>query len=148
MPSTLVIEDNRTNQQLMSYLLHTFGHRVIQAADGESGVQTARRERPDLIVCDVHLLGIDGYEVAKLLKNDPALRTIPLIAVTALAMLGDRDKVLAGGFDGYISKPINPETFVSEVEAFLTRKARPLPESAAKHERSSAITDGPPPRRR
>jgi two-component system, cell cycle response regulator len=149
MPSrTLVIEDNPTNLQLMTYLLQAFGHLVIQADDGESGLQAARREKPDLIVCDVHLPGIDGYEVARQLNNDPALCETPLIAVTALAMVGDRDKVLAAGFNGYISKPINPETFVTEVEAFLTREIHPLPGSSAKFKPSVATIDVLPQRRR
>ena len=119
MPRVLVIEDNKNNLQLMTYLLQAFGHTVLRADDGEHGLDTAMRERPDLIVCDVQLPGIDGYEVCRRLKGDPALAAIPLIAVTALAMVGDRDIILASGFDGYISKPIEPQTFVAEMEAFL-----------------------------
>jgi len=89
------------------------------ASDGEEGLEVARREVPDLIICDVQLPQMDGYEVARWLKSHPQFRTIPLVAVTALAMVGDRDKVLAAGFDGYIAKPISPETFVGEVEQFL-----------------------------
>src|SRR5205807_9611902 len=74
---------------------------------------------PDLIVCDVQLPDMDGYEVARWLKSDPGLRTVPLVAVTALAMVGDRDRILAAGFDGYLAKPINPETFVRQMEVFL-----------------------------
>jgi CheY-like chemotaxis protein len=117
----LVIEDNLTNLELMGYLLRAFGHEVLTAHDGEEGLEVARRERPALIVCDVQLPGLSGYEVADRLKRDPALRAVPLVAVTALAMVGDRDKVLAAGFDGYIAKPIAPETFASQVEAFLGR---------------------------
>jgi two-component system cell cycle response regulator len=115
----LVIEDNPTNLDLMGYLLKAFGHTVLTAIDGEQGLEAVRREIPDLIVCDVQIPKFDGYEVAKWLKGHPALRKIPLIAVTALAMVGDRDKLLAAGFDGYIAKPINPETFVHEVETFV-----------------------------
>jgi two-component system cell cycle response regulator len=118
MARILVIEDNPTNLELMGYLLRAFGHTVVTAIDGEQGLEAVRRESPDLIVCDVQLPKFDGYEVAKRLKAHPALRKIPLIAVTALAMVGDRDKLLAAGFDGYIAKPINPETFVREVETF------------------------------
>jgi two-component system cell cycle response regulator len=119
MTRILVIEDNPTNLELMGYLLQSFGHTVLTATDGEEGLEAVRREVPDLIVCDVQIPKFDGYEVATQLKNHPAFRKIPLIAVTALAMVGDRDKMLTAGFDGYISKPINPETFVREVEAFL-----------------------------
>lgn len=79
----------------------------------------ALREKPDLIVCDVHLPKMDGYDVVSKLKADPASRAIPTIAVTALAMVGDRDRVLEAGFDGYLSKPINPETFVQQIVTFL-----------------------------
>jgi two-component system, cell cycle response regulator len=115
----LIIEDNQTNLALMTYLLMAFGHTVHTATDGEEGVAIACREVPDLIVCDVHLPKLDGYGVAAQLKHHPALSAIPLVAVTALAMVGDRDKALDAGFNGYISKPIVPETFVQEVEVFL-----------------------------
>jgi CheY-like chemotaxis protein len=119
MTRILVIEDNPTNLELMGYLLQAFGHTVLTAPDGEEGLEMVRREIPDLVVCDVQIPKFDGYEVATQMKNHPAFRKIPLIAVTALAMVGDRDKMLTAGFDGYISKPINPETFVREVEAFM-----------------------------
>jgi two-component system cell cycle response regulator len=118
MTRILVIEDNPTNLELMRYLLQAFGHTVLTATDGEEGLETVRRAVPDLIVCDVQIPKYDGYEVARQLKNHAAFHKIPLIAVTALAMVGDRDRMLTAGFDGYISKPINPETFVHEVEAF------------------------------
>jgi two-component system, cell cycle response regulator len=115
----LIIEDNPANLELMTYLLSAFGHTVLAAEDGQGGLEAARRERPNLIVCDVQLPDIDGYEVARWLKSDPGLRRTPLVAVTALAMVGDRDRVLAAGFDGYLAKPINPETFVRQMEVYL-----------------------------
>jgi CheY-like chemotaxis protein len=115
----LIIEDNPTNMLLMAYLLNAFGHTVFESVSGEDGLATAKRELPELILSDLQMPGMDGYEVARQLKLDPRLNTVPLVAVTAYAMVGDRDKVLAAGFDGYIPKPINPETFVGEVEAFL-----------------------------
>jgi CheY-like chemotaxis protein len=115
----LVIEDNPTNLELMTYLLRAFGHEPLTAGDGEAGVDAALRERPDLVLCDLEMPRLDGYGVVRRLKADPALRHIPVVAVTASAMVGDRDRVIATGFDGYISKPITPETFVAEVEAFL-----------------------------
>jgi len=118
----LVIEDNPQNLELMTYLLRAFGHTVITAKNGAEGIDMARREMIDLIICDIHLPGVDGYEVAQHLKKHPVLRQIPLVAVTALAMVGDRDKVLAAGFDGYIDKPINPEVFVSQIEGFMRKK--------------------------
>jgi two-component system cell cycle response regulator len=115
----LVIEDNPTNLELMTYLLTAFGHQAIRARDGEEGVAAALAEPPDLILCDLALPVLDGFGVARRLKADPRLASVPLIAVTASAMVGDRAKVLATGFDGYITKPITPETFVGEVESYL-----------------------------
>jgi len=115
----LIVEDNEANLELMNYLLEMAGYIVLTATDGELGVAKARAERPDLILCDVQMPKMDGYDVAKTLKADKLMKATPLIAVTALAMVGDRDRILAAGFDGYLPKPITPNTFVSEIEAFL-----------------------------
>jgi len=115
----LIIEDNPANIELMSFLLSAYGHTPLSAADGPRGVAAARSELPDLIACDVNLPGMDGFAVLAALKTEPQLAGVPILAVTALAMAGDREKVLAAGFDGYISKPIEPESFVAELEAFL-----------------------------
>lgn len=115
----LVIEDNPANLDLIAYLLGVHGYTVLTAVDGTAGLAAARQQRPDLIVCDVQLPGLSGFEVARHLKDDPALGAIPLVAVTAFAMVGDRDRVLAAGFDGYIAKPIDPETFVPRVAIYL-----------------------------
>lgn len=123
----LIIEDNQTNLDLMTFLLKSFGHTPLSAHDGAGGLALAHREQLDLIICDVHLPTIDGYEVARQLKNDPKLCQVPLIAVTALAMVGDRDKVLAAGFNGYIAKPIAPRTFVKEVETYLNIEPQASP---------------------
>jgi two-component system cell cycle response regulator len=129
----LVIEDNATNLDLIAYLLGSFGYTVLPAVDGEEGLRVARRERPDVIICDVQLPGIDGYEVARRLKGDPAFRKVPLIAVTAYAMVGDRERLVAAGFDGYIAKPIEREAFVSKIEMMLntSQEPRALPREAA-----------------
>ncbi len=115
----LVIEDNPVNLELMSDLLEAFGFTVLTARGGAQGIELVRQEKLDLIICDVQMPGMDGYEVAAYLKRDPMLRRIPLVAVTALAMVGDREKVLAAGFDGYIDKPISPELFKNQVEGFM-----------------------------
>jgi two-component system cell cycle response regulator len=124
MARILVIEDNAANLELMTYLLKAFGHSVLTAGDGSGGLEAARRESPELIICDIQLPGMDGYEVARQLKIEPALKCIPLIAVTALAMVGDRDRGLAAGFDAYISKPIEPEQFIAQIENFLRVEQR------------------------
>ena len=115
----LIIEDNPANLELMRYLLRAFGHTVLTACDGAEGIEMARRELLDLIISDIHLPNVDGYDVARAVKKHPGLCQVPLIAVTALAMVGDRERVLASGFDGYIDKPIVPETFVSQIDSFL-----------------------------
>ncbi|MED5616213.1 EAL domain-containing protein [Janthinobacterium sp. P210005] len=115
----LIIEDNATNMELMVYLLRAFGYTPLAAYDGEEGVRMARSELPDLIICDVHLPKLDGYGVVAELKKDPRLRAIPALAVTALAMVGDRERLLEAGFNGYIGKPIEPDLFVAELESFL-----------------------------
>ena len=127
MARILVIEDNPANIELMSFLLGAYGHTPLVAPDGPRGVAAARSEHPDLVACDVNLPGMDGYAVLAALKSEPALAQVPVLAVTALAMAGDRERVLAAGFDGYISKPIEPESFVAELEAFLpaTPTSRP-----------------------
>lgn len=134
MARILVIEDNPANLELMSYLLSVNGHDIVTATDGEEGLKLASSSPPvDLIICDVHLPVVDGYEVARRLKTDAELRSIPLVAVTALAMVGDKEKVLETGFDSYIPKPINPREFAAQVQSFLPdRKAgappfRPIP---------------------
>ena len=115
----LVIEDNAPNLELMIYLLNSFGHTTVAARNGEDGVHEALAHPPDLIVCDLALPRLDGFDVVRRLRVEPATKDVPIIAVTAFAMSGDRDKVLGSGFDGYITKPIAPETFVSEIERFL-----------------------------
>ncbi|MES2150171.1 MAG: EAL domain-containing protein [Pseudomonadota bacterium] len=122
----LIIEDNPTNLELMVYLLKAFGYAPTSACDGVSGIECARSELPDLILCDVHLPKLDGYGVVSTLKQDPALAHIPVLAVTALAMVGDRERLLAAGFDGYIGKPIEPDSFVTEVEGYLPQAEPPV----------------------
>ena len=115
----MVIEDNPTNLQLVMYLLQAIGHEVSGAQDGDKGIEIARHDKPQLILLDIHMPKMDGYEVARRLREDSDCRHIPIVAVTALAMVGDREKLLASGFDGYISKPIEPETFSAKVQEFL-----------------------------
>ena len=120
----LLVEDNAANLALMQYLLQASGYTTLTATDGGQGVAAAQRESPDVILMDLQLPIMNGYEAARLVKEVPALRAVPIIAVTAFAMVGDRDKILARGFDGYIAKPITPERFVSEVEAFIAFELR------------------------
>ena len=120
----LIIEDNPTNLELMRYLLQAYGHEVVAANDGNEGLLLARKEAVDLIICDIHLPKLDGFGVIRQLKADQQTQVLPVIAVTAQAMVGDRDKLINAGFDGYLCKPIEPEVFVSQVDAFLPAHLR------------------------
>ncbi len=115
----LLIEDNAENRYLVRFLLEQRGHEVIMAESGPLGLELAARVSPDLILLDIQLPGMDGHAVARALKSNPDLRHIPVVAVTSYAMVGDREKCLAAGAEGYIEKPINPDTFVSEIERFV-----------------------------
>ncbi len=141
----LIIEDNPTNLELMVYLFRAFGYAPLTARDGQEGLEAITREAPDLIICDLEMPGVDGYHVGRQVKSRSCLPKVPVVAVTALAMVGDRDKVLAAGFDGYIPKPISPESFVRQIEAFLP------PEQRSSQRREAHASPGetapPPPRR-
>lgn len=144
MARILVIEDNPANLELMSYLLAAFGHSVLSARDGETGIEAALREHPDLILCDVLLPGVDGYAVAQEIRRSAGLAGTPIVAVTALAMEGDRLKGLAAGFDGYIAKPIDPETFVGEADAYLRAEQRgALPPERHASTQSQSVSSQP-----
>jgi len=115
----LLIEDNEQNRYLATFLLEKRGYAVISSNDGPQGIECAGRFLPHLILLDIQLPSMDGYAVAQTLRGNPALAGIPIVAVTSYAMPGDREKALAAGCNGYIEKPINPETFVAEIEHFL-----------------------------
>jgi two-component system, cell cycle response regulator DivK len=115
----LLIEDNEQNRYLTTFLMENRGYAVVSAENGLLGLERAAKQKFDLILLDIQLPIMDGYQVAKALRDNPATRTIPIVAITSYAMAGDREKSLAAGCDGYIEKPINPETFVSEIERFL-----------------------------
>ncbi len=119
MKRILVIEDNETNMYLIGFILKKNGHEVIEARSGEEGVELAVKEKPDLILMDIQLPGIDGLEATRRIRESEADRKAPIIALTSYAMTGDREKSLAAGCTGYIEKPINPDTFMGEMEKYL-----------------------------
>jgi two-component system, cell cycle response regulator DivK len=121
MARVLVVEDNTANMTLATFLLQKAGHSVLHATDAESGLTVARREQPDLIMMDIQLPGMDGLEATVLLKQDEATRAIPVIALTALAMKGDEERIRAAGCDGYIAKPMRYQEFRATIEALLIR---------------------------
>ncbi len=123
MPRVLVIEDNRTNMELTVLLLEMAGYIVISAADAETGLKKVREERPDLVLMDVQLPGMDGLQATAILKHDQKTRTIPVIALSALAMKGDEGRIRAAGCDGYIAKPVRYKELWATVAHYLP--ARP-----------------------
>jgi two-component system cell cycle response regulator DivK len=115
----LIIEDNEQNLYLVTFILEKHGHEVVQARDGRRGIELAGRVQPMLILLDIQLPVMDGYAVARELRSNPELVDVPIVAVTSYAMAGDRERILAAGCEGYIEKPINPTTFMAEVERYL-----------------------------
>jgi two-component system, cell cycle response regulator DivK len=119
MATVLVVEDNPANMKLAVLLLQSVGHTVLSATDAEAGLTLARGERPNLILMDMQLPGMDGLEATALLKQDEATRAIPVIALTALAMKGDEERIRAAGCDGYIAKPLRYQEFLETIAARL-----------------------------
>ena len=119
MAKVLIVEDNPTNMTLAVFLLQSAGHTVLTATDAEAGLTLARNKQPDLILMDIQLPGMDGLEATVLLKRDEATRAIPVIALTALAMKGDEERIRAAGCDGYIAKPMRYLDFLAIVAAQL-----------------------------
>jgi two-component system cell cycle response regulator DivK len=115
----LIVEDNATNLKLATFLLESAGHTVVSATDAETGVALAHVEQPQLILMDIQLPGMDGLEATAQLKNDDATRAIPVIALTALAMKGDEERIRAAGCDGYIAKPMRYKEFLATVASQL-----------------------------
>jgi two-component system, cell cycle response regulator DivK len=119
MAKILVVEDNPTNMRLAILLLQSAGHTVLSATDAEAGLTLARDEQPNLILMDIQLPGMDGLEATALLKRDSATSAIPVVALTALAMKGDEERIRAAGCDGYIAKPLAYRDFLAVISAHL-----------------------------
>jgi two-component system, cell cycle response regulator DivK len=119
----LVIEDNAANMKLATILLQSAGHTVLGASDAETGLTLAREEQPGLILMDIQLSGMDGLEATKLLKQSDATQGIPVIALTALAMKGDEERIRAAGCDGYIAKPVGYREFLALISTHLALAA-------------------------
>jgi len=117
----LVVEDNDMNMQLVEFLLEEEGFEIVKATSGEEALLSIAQTVPDLILMDIHLPGLDGLSVVREMKNDPRTKCVPILALTAHAMRGDRDRFLDAGCDGYISKPIDVKTFVPAIQSYLTK---------------------------
>lgn len=119
MQRILVIEDNEDNLFLIRFILQKNGFEVLEARNGADGVEMAVKEKPDLILVDIQLPDINGYEVTKRIRASEADGKIPIIAITSYAMVGDKDEALAAGCSGYIEKPIDPRTIITEIKKYL-----------------------------
>jgi two-component system cell cycle response regulator DivK len=121
MAKVLIVEDNSANMTFAIFLLQSVGHTVLSATNAEAGLTLAREEQPNLILMDIQLPGMDGLEATMLLKKDHATGTIPVIALTALAMKGDEERIRAAGCDGYIAKPMRYQDFLNTITAQLAQ---------------------------
>lgn len=119
MTKVLIIEDNEKNRYLTSFILKSEGFEVIEAVTGEDGVEMAIKEHPDLVIMDIQLPGIDGLEATRRIRASPATGKVTIVALTSYAMSGDREAAMKAGCDGYIEKPINPDTIIGEIRKFL-----------------------------
>ena len=115
----LVVEDHEDNRQILRDLLGNAGYQMIEAETGAAGLAAAAAERPDLILMDIQLPGLDGYEATRRLKADPALRSIPIIVVTSYALSGDDAKARAAGCDAYVTKPFSPRNLLAKIKEYL-----------------------------
>jgi two-component system cell cycle response regulator DivK len=120
----LVIEDNEQNLYLVRFILEKNDYEVFAAMDGKSGIEMAASAKPDLILLDIQLPLMDGYAVARSLRQNPDLADTPIVAVTSYAMTGDREKTIEAGCNGYIEKPIDPDTFMTKVEQHLPARMK------------------------
>ncbi len=119
MKKVLIIEDNETNLYLMRTIVEKIGHQIIEARDGFEGVELAISKKPDLILMDIQLPGMDGYMATKKIRENEITKEIPIIAITSYAMVGDKEKILAAGCTAYIEKPIEPKSFIEELTKYL-----------------------------
>ncbi|WP_200955619.1 response regulator [Massilia sp. Root418] len=142
----LIVEDNQANMDLMCYLLEAFGHQPLGAYDGEQGVAAARAQRPDLIICDIHLPRLDGYGVVARLKADPATAAIPVLAASALPVSDGGAALRAAGFDGHLPKSLEPDTLIPSLELFLPPALRGHAPATADGQAPPAQPTAPPAR--
>lgn len=117
----LIVEDDTQSLYMLTFLLESNNYEVIQANNGADGIVKAKKNHPDAIILDIQLPEMDGYKVTRELRISDEVKNIPIIVVTSFAMIGDRNKAIEAGASGYIEKPINPDTFISQMEAYITK---------------------------
>lgn len=125
MTKVLIAEDNAVNRELLRELLEMRGHTVVEACDGGEALRMIEQTQPDLLLLDIGMPVLDGFAVARKIRENPRLAQLPVVAVTAYAMQGDREKILNSGFDGYLSKPVNSRSLAQELDRLLTKQVGP-----------------------
>ena len=123
MTKVLIAEDNAVNRELLRELLETRGYIVLEACDGEEALRMIEQTHPDILLLDIGMPVLDGFAVVRKIRENPRLAPLPVVAVTAYAMQGDREKILNSGFDGYLSKPVNSRSLAEELDRLLTKRA-------------------------
>jgi CheY-like chemotaxis protein len=139
----LVAEDNAVNRELLRELLEARGYTVVEACDGEEALHAIEQMQPDILLLDIGMPKLDGFAVMSKIRENPRLRPMPVLAVTAYAMRGDREKILNAGFDGYISKPVNSRSLGEEIDRLLNKKCSEdaAPNRLERNEKSQAASD-------
>lgn len=130
----LIAEDNAVNRELLRELLEARGYTVLEACDGQEALQMIEQAPPELLLLDISMPLLDGFAVIRRIRENPLLELLPVVAVTAYAMRGDREKILNSGFDGYLSKPLNPSSLTEELDRLLTIGSQPT--------KSDQVSDG------
>jgi two-component system cell cycle response regulator len=138
MKKVLIAEDNAVNRELLRELLEIRGYAVMEACNGEEALDQIAKTLPDILLLDLSMPVLDGFGTIQMIRKDPSFRSLPVLAVTAYAMQGDKEKILTSGFDGYLSKPINPTALQQELERVLNKEnVKDVPGSRADVARSS-----------
>jgi len=131
MIKVFIAEDNAVNRELLRELLESRGYTVVEACDGEEALRMIEQTQPDILLLDIGMPVLDGFAVVRQLRQNPRLSALPAVAVTAYAMQGDRERILNSGFDGYLSKPINPHSLAEELDRLLRKRDKKARAAAA-----------------
>ena len=126
MNKVLIAEDNAVNRELLRELLESRGYSVSEACDGREALEAVRQTQPDILLLDIGMPILDGFALISKIREDPASATLPVLAITAYAMHGDREKIMNSGFDGYLSKPVNANSLIAEMDRLLAKRRTPV----------------------